>query len=267
MEADDLVRSHYSRDDLVGTVLEALRADGVDTSGVTFDVLAPIDNLHAGFLPATIDVIARLSLDPGSELLDIGCGVGGPARAAAATTGAYVVGVDLSPDFVAAARELTRLVALDELVAFETCTARQLPFEDDRFDAAMMIHVGMNLADKSSVFAEVARTTRQGGRFVIYDQMQIGPGVADYPLPWADDARSSFVEAPEQYVEALDRAGFRVDKVIDRTAEVTGPPPSAGGSLNPGVLFGEAFATAIGNNVRAAFEGILGAVVIECRVG
>jgi MPBQ/MSBQ methyltransferase len=267
MDADDLVRSHYSRDDLVDAVLEALRADGVDTTGVAYDALAPIDNLHAGFLPATLDVIARLSLDPGSELLDIGCGVGGPARAAAATTGARVVGVDLSPDFVATGRELTRLVALDELVAFETCTARRLPFEDDRFDAAMMIHVGMNVPDKQSVFGEVARTTRRGGRFVVYDQMQIGPGALVYPLPWADDARSSFVAAPEQYVEALEHAGFRVENVVDRTAEVTGPPTSTGGSLNPGVLFGDGFAAAIGNNVHAAFNGILGAVVIESRVG
>ena len=267
VDTEDLVKGHYSRDDLVDVVLAALRSEGVDTNALTYEVLAPVDNLHAGFLPATLDVIGRLALTADSSLLDVGCGLGGPARAAAATTGCRVTGVDLSSDFIAAARRLTDLVGLSERVAFESCTALGLPFEDDTFDAAMLVHVGMNIPDKAAVFGEVARTIRPAGRFIVYDQMQVGSGTVAYPLPWADDARSSFVEPPEQYVDALESAGFRVESVIDRTADVTRPPAPGGASLDPGVVFGAGFGQAIGNNVRAALDGIFGAVVIESRLG
>ena len=86
MHPDDLVRDHYSGDDLEGTVLRALEAAGLDVDALQVGDLAGLDQLHAGAGPATEHVLDALDLAPGMSLLDVGCGVGGPARLAAART-------------------------------------------------------------------------------------------------------------------------------------------------------------------------------------
>ena len=74
-----------------------------------------------------------------------------------------------------------------------------------------MVHVGMNIPDKQAVFAEVHRVLAPGGRFALYEQMRTGDGDLPYPLPWAEDERSSFVETVDDYSAHLEAAGFTVD--------------------------------------------------------
>ena len=83
MDVADLVRDHYRGDDLEGAILQALADAGVDTDRLSVADLAPIDQLHAGFLPSTTYLLEQLDLGPESRLLDVGCGIGGPARVAA----------------------------------------------------------------------------------------------------------------------------------------------------------------------------------------
>ena len=98
---------------------------------------------------------------------------------------------------------------------FVTGSALAMPFPDDAFDLATMFHVGMNIADKPALFAEVARVLRPGGRFVVYDLMRTGDAPLPWPMPWADDAATSFVETPARYRELLEAAGFRVEAERD----------------------------------------------------
>lgn len=173
-----------------------------------------------------------------------------------------MTGIDLSPDFVDLARSLTERVGLGALVRFDLGSATDLPYEDGSFERAMLNHAGMNIADKARLFTEVRRVLAPGGRFAVYEQMRTGDGDLPYPLPWADDERSSFVEQRERYAELLAAAGFTLELDEDRTAAVAAagsPPP---GALTPGDLFGSAFATRIANNVVAATDGTLGAVLM-----
>ena len=190
----DLVRGHYRRQGLADGVLHALEQSGVDMTSLTASDLAPIDQLHAGGAPATAHLLGQLALDPQTRLLDVGCGIGGPARLAAAGSSSPVVGVDLSPDFVEAARILTDRVGLTRLVEHQVSSGESLAFRDASFDRAMMIHVGMNIPDKAAVFAEVRRVLRPGGVFGLYEQMRTADGELPYPLPWSEDERCSFVE-------------------------------------------------------------------------
>ncbi len=260
----DLVRGHYRRQGLADAVLHALEQSGVDTASLTASDLAPIDQLHAGGAPATAYLLAQLALDPRTRLLDVGCGIGGPARLAAASYSNPVVGIDLSPDFVDAARTLTDRAGLTPLVEHQVSSGEALAFEDATFDRAMMIHVGMNIPDKADVFAEVRRVLRPGGIFGLYEQMRTADGDPPYPLPWAEDERSSFVETPETYGELLRTAGFTVDKVENRLAAQTGPgagPPQ----LSPATVFGPGFTERIGNNMAATRAGLLAPMVILAR--
>lgn len=269
MDVADIITDHYgaATAGIGQRVRAALAAAGKDPERVGFSDLAAYDELHAGGLAATQHLLAQLALTPTSRLLDVGSGIGGAARAAAATYSCQVTGVDLTEQFVATATELTALVGLAGRVSFRTTSAQQLPFEDAAFDRAMMIHVGMNVADKAAVFGEVRRVLDRGGRFAVYDQMRLAPGPLTYPLPWAQDESSSFLCSPAEYEDLLGAAGFEVLTTEDRTPAAGGPPAADANAAaaGPDVVFGAAFAQRIANNLAAARAGVLGAVLVLAR--
>lgn len=262
MGIEDRVRDHYSGEDLEGVVLGALRGAGVDVDHLRVHDLSGLDQLHAGGTEATLHLLEALDLAPGTTLLDVGSGVGGPARLAAARHECRVTGIDLSPDFVDLARRLTERVGLAEQVTFDVGSATEMPYGDGTFARAMLNHVGMNIPDKAGVFAEVRRVLEPGGLFAVYEQMRLADGELTYPLPWAEDEASSFVERRERYAELLEAAGFTVDHDEDRSSGL-GPPPA--GALTPGDLFGPGFAERIGNNLAATFSGIVAPVLMVAR--
>lgn len=212
----ELVSRHYGREGLVESVLMACAARGGDPGHPTVADLSAVDQLHLGSADASRFLLERLGVGTGTRLLDVGSGLGGPSRLAA-ELGAQVVGVDVTSQFVAASTELTALVGLAERATYQITDGRTFDLPDASFDTAMQLHVGMNVPDKARLFGEIRRVLVAGGRFGIYDQFRLGGGELPFPLPWADDERSSFVESPEEYADHLHEAGFVVDLVEDRT--------------------------------------------------
>jgi SAM-dependent methyltransferase len=210
MTTEDEVARHYGQSELTRTVLEALRRAGKDPAALSTGDLAGVDEFHTGWGPLTIAFAETLGLAPGMTVLDVGSGVGGPARHFASVYGCDVTGIDLTPGFVELATELTQRTGLEARARFVVGSALAMPFEAERFDLATMMHVGMNIADKPALFAEVRRVLRPGGRFVIYDLMRTGEAVLPMPMPWAEAAERSFVETPAQYRALLEAAGFEV---------------------------------------------------------
>ena len=91
------------------------------------------------------------------HLLDIGSGIGGPARYFARHHGCRVTGIDLTEEFIAVARALTSRLRMEGQVSFEQGSALSMPFPASTFDVATLLHVGMNIAKKAQLFAEVRR--------------------------------------------------------------------------------------------------------------
>jgi MPBQ/MSBQ methyltransferase len=259
MDVRDLVTQHYTAGNLGETIISALAEHAVDVDNLGPADLFAVDQLHVGGAAATGYVLERLAVGPGVRLLDVGCGIGGVARMAA-MSGAEVTGIDLTPEFVETATTLTDRVGLSDRARFVTTPGESLPLGDGSFDAAVMVHVGMNIPDKQAVFAEVRRVLTPGGRFAVYEQMRTGDGELPYPLPWAEDERSSFVETINDYARQLEAAGFTVEETEDRTISTSGPPPA--GPVTNAVIFGPRFMERIGNNVAATKAGLLGAVLI-----
>lgn len=218
MSTDARVAEHYTRGQLEERILQAVEQAGKQPGNLTAADLSALDEFHVGGVEATRDLAEQMELRPGLRLLDVGSGIGGPARYFAAEHGCKVSGIDLTEEFVRVANSLTQLLKLDHLAEFRQASALELPFEAEMFDRAYMIHVGMNIADKAGLFREVRRVLKPGGLFAIFDIVRAGDSAIRYPLPWALDAATNFAAHAQTYRDALQGAGFQVVKERDRRA-------------------------------------------------
>jgi SAM-dependent methyltransferase len=223
------VARHYTLSAIETRIDEALRAAGKDLEHLGPDELAALDEFHLGERAATEAFARQLGLQAGMRLLDIGSGLGGPARYFAQRHGCDVTGIDLTDEFVMVARSLTRRLGLEGKVRFENTSGTAMPFGAASFDAATLIHVGMNIADKRQLFGEVTRVLVPGGVFGIYDQMREAPGDPTFPLPWATTPEVSFLDEPETYRRLLTDAGFEI--ISDRSCVTKLWPLTGGGDL------------------------------------
>jgi SAM-dependent methyltransferase len=262
------VREHYSASGLVNRIKSALTTIVPDGQPVTVDELAPLDQFHIRGMLATAELASAAGVEPSTHVLDIGCGIGGPARSVAATFGCNVIGVDLSPGFIEAAIYLTARCGLSDRVTFQVGNALHLPFEDAAFDVVFLQHVAMNIADRAALYTEVHRILTPGGRFATYD-LVLGDGEVVYPVPWARDASTSFLLRERDTRVTLEQGGFtpilwRDDSEIAfdwLKTTMTGLPQNG---LSLGVVMGPDFREMTGNlarNLREKRLGVLSAVL------
>ena len=219
--AGNKVQDHYASEGIAARILAALRAAGGSEAGpITPDALAPLDHFHGRGLKATKEMVALLEPLSGERILDIGGGIGGPARWTATHFGCHVTSLDLTPEFCRAAEELNAATGLSDRVRVVEGSATDLPFEDDGFDRAYSENVAMNIDDKRRFYAEALRVLRPGAVFA-FSHYGAGPkGEPDYPLPWAAGPATSFLCSPEETREQVLTAGFEIVIFRDKTEEV-----------------------------------------------
>jgi MPBQ/MSBQ methyltransferase len=209
---------HHGMADLTDRILKAMAAAGIDTARLSPEQLAPVDEFHIGGRAATIHAVAKMGLSAKDHVLDVGCGIGGATRYIAQSIGCRVTGIDLTPAYIAAAEELARRTGLADRIAYRVGSALAMPFADAAFDAALTLHVAMNIKDRVGLYREVARVLKPGAVFCVYDVMQGGSDGLRFPLPWAETPATSHLTTPDDMRGLLDAAGFAVTEVEDRTA-------------------------------------------------
>jgi sarcosine/dimethylglycine N-methyltransferase len=260
----DGVRDHYRATGLTQRLKTALTALGPEDQPLSPQQLATLDQFHTRGLAATAELAKLAQITADMSVLDVGSGVGGPARFLAATYGCRVTGVDLSEPFVDAARYLTERTGQSGQVSFQTASAVELPFDDGRFDAVLLQHVAMNIAGRARLYCEIRRVLKPGGRFATFDVVLMS-GEPHYPVPWARTPATSFLLTAAATREAIEPAGFRTLTWQDDTEtakawivqmRASGPPPSP----NLGVVMGPDidFAQLVANLGRNLMEGRLG---------
>jgi sarcosine/dimethylglycine N-methyltransferase len=219
MGIEEEVARHYGNAGIAARVLAALReAQGADAP-VTVDALAPLDQFHGRGPLATRELVLLLAPQPGEHVLDIGSGIGGPARWIAAKFGVHVTGVDLTAEFCEAAEALSLAAGLADRVRIIQGSALALPVPDGAFDAAYSQNVVMNIADKALFYREAFRALRPGGRLAL-SNLCAGAGEPHYPVPWAMTADTNFLATPEEMRADLVAAGFEIADFRDTTAAI-----------------------------------------------
>src|SRR5215468_8828049 len=229
----DEVRDHYRATGLTERLRTALAVLSPEDQRLTPQQLAALDQFHTRGLAATAELAKLAGITADTSVLDVGSGVGGPARFLAATYGCRVTGVDLSEPFVDAARYLTERTGQSGQASFEAGSALALPFDDGRFDVVLLQHVAMNIADRARLYREIRRVLKEGGRFATYDVV-LKSGEPHYPVPWARTSATSFLLTAEATRAQIEPAGFRTLIFQDDSETATewfkqvrasGPPP------------------------------------------
>jgi SAM-dependent methyltransferase len=214
------ISDYWGRDGLGQAILDALAASGKNLDKLTIDDLAPMDQFHGGGKGATVRLARLASLSPGARVLDVGGGLGGPARTLAVEFGCHVTVVDLTESYVRAAADLTARLGLGDRVTHHVGDALDLPFDDGAFDVVWTQNSGMNIADKQRLYVGFHRVLRPGGVLALQEPMAGPVQPPIFPVMWARDMATSFLRTPEEMRTLIEAAGFRARTRDDVTVDI-----------------------------------------------
>ncbi|MBF0209473.1 MAG: methyltransferase domain-containing protein [Desulfamplus sp.] len=261
---EDGITAHYGSDDLVTKIFNALVKAGKDTKNLELKDLSVIDQLHTGGHLATIELAKRASISKGDKVLDAGCGIGGTSRILAKEFGCDVTALDLTPQFIDAAKELTLATKLTSNISFICKDITNTALLDNYFDCIWCQHTLMNIKDKAAAFSEFQRVLKPGG-FLVFHEIVKGDGDLKssndqqeiyLPVPWASCPEISFLISLEEMEQIASKNGFTPTFIEDRTQNakswwqkvksvalknINSPPPPLGAHIifgDNGRLFG-----------------------------
>jgi SAM-dependent methyltransferase len=257
------VALHYSRAGVGDAILAGARAAGKDPDRLAPEDLAAVDQFHIGGRDTTLELAKLAGLTPGLEVLDVGGGLGGPARTLARDFDARVTVLDLTEEYCRAGEELTRRTGLADRVRFRHADALAPPFADASFDVVWTQHSSMNVEDKERLYEAIRRVLRPGGRLALHEVMAGPGGVVHFPVPWSPDGAASFLRPPEAIRGLLAGLGLREAAWVDVSARAialvrervaaargaTAPPP-----LGLHLLLGPAAGPMLANLLRTLEE-------------
>ncbi len=260
------VNQHYGKPDSLASIYRALEAVGKDPNNITYSDLSEVDQFHVGGEAATQEMAQIAGLHEGQTVLDVGGGLGGPARILASEFECKVTVLDLTEEFCRVGEALTERVGLRDQVIFKVGNALDMPFAAESFDAAWTQHSTMNIEDKEQLYAEIHRVLRPGGRLVMHEIMSGPQQPVQFPVPWAEAEEISFLRSPEEVRSLLAQTGFHevgwvdvTNQALDWFKESAAQAAAMGGlpTLGLHLLLGSKFGPAVAGLGRNLEEGRL----------
>ena len=246
---------YWGRDGLEQAILVVLAASGKNLEALTIDDLAPMDHFHGGGKEATVRLARFAGLMPGLRVLDVGGGLGGPARTLAVEFGCHVTVIDLTESYVQAAGELTARLGLSDRVTHHTGNALELPFDEGEFDVVWTQNSGMNIAAKERLYVGFQRVLRPGGLLALQEPMAGSVQPPVFPLMWAVDAATSFLRTPVEMRDLIEHAGFRTRAWDDVTPHPARPNAEGPKDSIQNLVMGDYLAAITQNNQLNRDEG------------
>ena len=212
------IENFWTRGDIFSRVRQAMSESGLVNKDLEIEDLFPIDQYHARGIAATVDLGKRMPIKKNKRILDIGCGLGGPARYYAKEFECIITGIDITPSFVEIGNEFNKLTSMSDYVELLVGNGETLDFDNETFDGAYSQHVTMNISNREKFFSEAFRVLKKDS-FFAFTEHGLGPeGNPIFPLPWANSLEMSFLLPPQKTISILKDTGFSDIKII-KTAE------------------------------------------------
>ena len=235
--------SYYDGPDLTGRVRDALRKAGLDPGRLRVNDLVAMDQCHALGLAGTVALAKLADLRPAERVLDLGAGIGGPARVLAARFGARVTTIEPVARFRRLAAELDAATGLEDAIEIVEAHGDALPFADGTFDLVWTQAVLPNVADVAPLAAEAHRMLAPGGRWALAETVAGPGGDPFFPVPWADGPAESHLLAPDALRTVLEHPGFAAEvwevgatAVAPAVAELTSAPADPNPPVELGLI-------------------------------
>ena len=196
-------------------VLNKLEQTGADTSILTVELLQHHDQDHFGGLAATDALARHAKINESTHVLDLCCGLGGPARYLAYHHGCRVTGVDMNTDRLAGAVRLTERTKLQDRVLFHHANALQTGLADETFDVIVSQEAFCHIPDKKTLIAECVRLLKPGGRIVYTDILARNSMTNEIRSRLENEMAFSELSTLEQYCHLLEEKSCQVVEVED----------------------------------------------------
>jgi len=205
----------YTHLDRIGQGLAALGIGPADP--IAPQQLFPLDQWHYHGTEAIRAAAEAVGLGPESRVLEIGAGIGGPARYLAHVVGCHVTALELQPEVNAIAADLTRRCNLGGRIAHACGDALSHPIGEAEFDAAVSWLAVLHIPDRPRLAARLARALRPGGGCCIEDFCMLAPFAARDLKDLREIVYGITVTSIEDWVEDLRAAGFVDIAAMDMT--------------------------------------------------
>jgi len=215
-QVNTLIENHYTKTQLFEDILERLKMQGINPDSISRNDLSKVDEFHVRGAEVSREIAKEINLND-IRVLDVGCGIGGPARMLADEFNCNVTGIDMNHEFILTAKKLSELVGLTNKTEFLQGNALELPFKSGSFNVVWTQHVQMNVNDKARFYAEIARVLNDMGIFIYYDIFRTGNEELDYPVPWANDSSISFLGTIQNMENILKNLGLTKVQTTDQT--------------------------------------------------
>lgn len=249
------IDSHYSVGDLRSRITNAIRDAGMDPEArLSPEQLAPLDQFHSDALFATRSLTELVEIDRSTRILDVGAGLGGPARYLASTFGCTVTCLDPVLDFCDAAAMLSEMTGLSGLVSAVPGSTLDIPFEDGSYDLVWAQNSTMNIEDKARLFSEIRRVLSSGGRYAFQEITAGSRQPIHLPVPWASSEEMNFLSSAADTRRIAERAGFEVVVFDENPPRPPAPDPETPPNPLTPAVYTPNLADRRGNGQRNAAE-------------
>ena len=203
------VDKFWTRGKLKERISIALEKSNLNKKSLNIEDLQPIDQYHARGIEATKELADKLNIKKDDAIIDVGCGLGGPARYFAKRFNCKVMGIDITPTFIEVGNDFNLRTNMTKQVTLKISDGNTLPFDKEKFNGAICQHVTMNIKNRNLFFSEIYRVLKRNSFFALSEH-GLGPkGNPLLPLPWADKQDMSFLKTPESTTKILKMVGFK----------------------------------------------------------
>ncbi len=201
-------------------IARGLSARGIGAEdAIPPEQLFDLDQLHYHEIDAIRAAADQLGLGPTSRVLDIGSGVGGPARYLAHAIGCRVTALELQPELNAIAVDLTQRCGLTERVTHILGDALAYPFADGQFDAVVSWLAVLHIPDRLRLFKRLAGALCSGGGCYVEDLCMRAPFAREDLRDLREVVFGVTVTSIEDYAKDVRAAGFVDVAATDLTSD------------------------------------------------